>query len=79
VQEKLTRDQLIQQLDEPGWRSVGGESVPAQGTLRQMAEAAHERHVSGRPAGRLQHIVTRLEVDAIRLEELWYHLGLPLV
>ena len=78
--EKYTQDQLVQKLDEPGWRTVAGnEAVPQEGTLRQMAEAAHGRHKAGGTAGLIQQIATRIELDALQLEELWYHLGLPLV
>jgi hypothetical protein len=75
--DKYTHDELVQQLDKPGWRTVSGEP-PAEGTLRQVAEAAHGRRAAGGAAGLIQHIATRIEVDALQLEELWYHLGLPL-
>jgi hypothetical protein len=76
--DKYTHDELVQKLDEPGWRAVSG-NQPQEGTLRQMAEAAHDRHKAGGAAGLIQHIASRVEVDALQLEELWYHLGLPLV
>jgi hypothetical protein len=79
MEDKYTHDQLVQKLDEPGWRTVtDNEAAPAEGTLREMAEAAHGRRTSGEAPGLLQHIATRIEVDALQLEKLWYYLGLPL-
>lgn len=78
--DKYTHDQLVEQLDKPGWRSVPDDlAMPAEGTLRQMAEAAHGRRTRGKAPGLLQHMATRIEVDAVQLEKLWYYLGLPLV
>lgn len=78
--DKYSKDELVRKLDEPGWRAVTGDQAePQEGTLRQMAEAAHDRQKAGGTAGFIQHIATRIEVDALQLEELWYHLGLPLV
>jgi len=71
---------LVDKLDQPGWRAVADDlAMPAEGTLRQMAEAAHGRRTGGRVPGLLQHMATRIEVDAVQLEKLWYYLGLPLV
>lgn len=76
--EKLTHDELTERLDEPGWRTIAGnKAMPLEGTLRQMVEAAHERHKQGRAAGLLQHIATQIEIDMIQLENLWHYLGLP--
>jgi hypothetical protein len=70
---------LVEKLDQPGWRAVtDNHATPSEGTLRQMAEAAHRRHASGKAAGLLQHVATRIEVDAVQLEKLWYYMGLPL-
>jgi hypothetical protein len=73
--EKYSHDELVKRLDEPGWR-VGAGDPSQEGTLRQMTEAAHARRTKG-PAW-LQHVATRIEVDALQLEKLWYYLGLPL-
>jgi len=72
--EKYSRDELVGKLNAPGWRTLEhGE----EGTLRQVAEAAHARRAQGHPPGRLQEIATSIEVELIQLEELWHHLGLP--
>jgi hypothetical protein len=72
--ERYTKDELVQRLDKPGWRTVGDEQ---DGTLRAVAQAAHARRAQGHAPGRLQEIETRIEVGLIELEELWHHLGLP--
>jgi hypothetical protein len=73
--EKYSHDELVERLDEPGWRAVTGDTSQ-EGTLRQVTEAAHAGRAKG--PGWLQHIATRIEVDALQLEKLWYYLGLPL-
>ncbi|HEU4548601.1 MAG TPA: hypothetical protein VFS01_02820 [Rhizomicrobium sp.] len=75
---KYSREELLQRLNKLGWRSVDDhQDGPAEGSLRDMATQAHARYARGQPAGRLQEIATRIEVDLIQLEELWHHLGLP--
>lgn len=78
--DKYSIHQLKQKLGAPGWRNVtGNKSAPQEGTLGELAEAAHARHKSGRAAGYLQEIETRIEVDMLQLEELWQHMGLPTI
>ena len=73
-------DQLKQKLADPGWRTVtGNKAIPLEGTLGEMAEAAHSRHAKGQAAGYLQEIETEIEVDMLQLQELWQHMGLPTI
>ena len=44
-----------------------------------MAEVAHARNKEGKAAGHLQEIETKIEVGLMQLEELWLHMGLPLI
>jgi hypothetical protein len=77
---KYSLDQLKQKLTASGWRTItGNKTMPLEGTLAQMAEAAHARHVKGQAAGYLQEIETEIEVDMLQLQELWQHLGLPTI
>jgi hypothetical protein len=75
--DKYTREELVGKLDQSGWRAVSDHHPPAEGTLREVATAAHVRRAEGRAPSRLQEIETRIEVGMIELEELWHHLGLP--
>lgn len=72
-------EQLKQKLGASGWRrQVEGESH-TDGTLEDVAKAAHARHAAGKPAGRLQEIETEIEVELFQLQELWRHMGLPVI
>jgi hypothetical protein len=73
-------DQLKKKLDEPGWRTItGNKTHPHEGTLGELAEAAHARHKNGQAAGYLQEIETKIEIGMIQLEELWRQMGLPTI
>ncbi len=74
--DKYTREELLGKLNQPGWRAVDDDRA-SEGTLREVAEAAHARRAEGHNPGRLEEIETRIEVGLIQLEELWHHLGLP--
>ena len=77
---KYSIDQLKQKLAASGWRTITGHaSVPHEGSLGELAEAAHARHKKGQAVGLLQEIETRIEVDLLQLEELWQHMGLPTI
>jgi hypothetical protein len=77
---RYSLDQLKQRLGAPGWRTVtGNKSMPHEGTLGELTEAAHDRHKNGKAVGYLQEIETKIEVDLMQLEELWLHLGLPTI
>lgn len=75
---KYPLDDLKKNLAKPGWRAVNGNgATPQEGTLGELAEAAHARQTSGQAVGSLQEIETEIEVDMFQLQELWRHMGLP--
>ena len=71
-------EQLKQKLTAPGWR-VHGSDKPVEGTLAEVAEAAHARHAQGHATGHLQEVETEVKVDLLQLQELWHHMGLPVI
>ncbi|HEX3651943.1 MAG TPA: hypothetical protein VHU18_03880 [Rhizomicrobium sp.] len=76
--EKSRHDELVSQLTSPGWRLIPTGIDPAdEGTLEDMARAAHSRKQSGRHPGTVQRAEDSLELGAFDLEQLWWHLGLP--
>ena len=71
-------DELISQLTSPGWRLIPTGIDPAvEGTLEDMARAAHRRKRSGKHPGAIRRVGDALELDLLDLEQLWRHLGLP--
>ena len=77
---KYDLEQLKQKLGAAGWRAQDeGGGAPLEGTLSDAAKAAHARHIQGQPAGRLHEIETEIEVDLFQLQELWRHMGLPVI
>lgn len=77
---KYSLDQLKKKLGDPGWRAIkGNKSHSHEGTFGELVEAAHARHKNGQAAGYLQEIETKIEVDMLQLEELWHHMGLPVL
>ena len=77
---KYSIGELKNKLGDPGWRTITGSIIHTrEGTLGELAEAAHARHKSDRAAGYLQEIDTKIEVDLLQLEELWQHMGLPTI
>ena len=77
---KYSIDELKQKLVSPGWQTItGNKDHPEEGTLKDMVEAAHDRRNNGQAAGYLKEIETEIEVDALQLQELWQHLGLPTI
>jgi hypothetical protein len=71
-------DELMDQLTSPGWRLIPSGIDPAvEGTLEDMARAAHARKRSGKHHGVVQRVEDSLELEAFQLEQLWWHLGLP--
>jgi hypothetical protein len=72
-------EQLKQKLGASGWRAHGktGDSHH-EGTLEDAARAAHARHAEGEP-GHLQEIETEVKVEMMQLQELWRHMGLPVI
>ncbi len=75
---KGKRDDLVNQLTSPGWRLIPTGIDPAvEGTLEDMARAAHARKQGGKHPGAIQRAEDALELDLFDLEQLWWHLGLP--
>ena len=80
VMSKYSLDQLKKKLGDPGWRTITGSIIHTrEGTLGELAEAAHAQHKNGQAAGYLQEIETKVEVNILQLEELWQHMGLPTI
>jgi hypothetical protein len=78
VAEKPKHDDLVSQLTSPGWRLIPTGINPAiEGTLEDMARAAHARKRGGKHHGVVQRVEDSLELEAFQLEQLWWHLGLP--
>jgi len=76
--DKQKHDELVGQLKQPGWRLKTGDSEPAaEGTLEDVARAAHARKQSGDEPGLVHRIENAIELDLFDLEQLWWHLGLP--
>jgi hypothetical protein len=77
--DKAKHDELVRQLTSPGWRLIPTGIDPAvEGTLEDMARAAHARRQSGKEPGSIRRLETEAELDALDLEQLWWHLGLPM-
>ena len=74
---KQKHQELVGQLKEPGWRLKTDSASPVEGTLEDMARAAHARKQSGEEPGLVHRIENELELDLFDLEQLWWHLGLP--
>lgn len=76
--DKPKHEELVGQLSEPGWRLIPTGIDPAvEGTLEDVARAAHARAQSGEEPGLVHRIENELELDLFDLEQLWWHLGLP--
>ena len=76
--DKYTREELTRRLGSPGWKVVtGNETMPVNGTLKEMVEITHERHRSGLASGYIQELETSIEVDMLQIQALWHQLGLP--
>ncbi|HJR55145.1 MAG TPA: hypothetical protein VJ798_01090 [Rhizomicrobium sp.] len=71
-------EQLKQKLGMSGWRAHLDDSHQ-EGTLKELAEAAHARHAEGKPPGHLQEVETEIKVEMMQLQELWRHMGLPVI
>ena len=69
-------EQLKQKLGVSGWRMPDEER---EGTLEEMAQAAHARQAEGKPPSHLQEIETEIKIDLFQLQELWRHMGLPVI
>jgi hypothetical protein len=79
---KYSLDELKRKLGASGWRSVAAaadKTDAPEGTLGDMAKAAHARQAEGHSPGYLKEIETEIEVDALQLQALWHHMGLPVL
>ena len=71
---------LASQLNSPGWRLTGDHpDQSVSGTLGEVVTESHSRKARGEHPGRVQQIVTAIELDLIQIEQLWQHLGLPTI
>ena len=77
---KLSDEDLASKLKSPGWRLTVDHSDKAiTGTLGEVVTESHSRKARGEHPGRIQQIMTAIELDLIQIEQLWQHLGLPTV
>ena len=77
---KFSLKDLIERLDTPGWHFVSDEeSKPQTGTLKDVLETSHRRHQRKGAAGFIKQVETSVELDMIQVQQLWQHLGLPMV
>jgi hypothetical protein len=73
-------EDLKGQLNSPGWRLTGDHpQKPVTGTLNDVLIESHSRKSRGEHPGRIQQIVTAIELDMIQIEQLWRQLGLPTI
>ena len=77
---KDSDEDLASQLNSPGWRlTVDHPDQGVIGTLGEVVTESHLRKARGEHPGRVQKIVTAIELDLIQIEQLWQHLGLPTI
>lgn len=77
---KQSDNDLTSQINSPGWRlTVDHPDKSITGTLGEVVTESHARKASGKHPGRVQQVVTRIELDLIQIEQLWQHLGLPTI
>lgn len=77
---KLSLKDLIERLHTPGWHLVTDEeSKPESGTLKDVLETSHRRHLRQDAAGFIKQVETSVELDMIQVQQLWRHLGLPML
>jgi hypothetical protein len=77
AEDKQKHEELVGQLHSPGWRLKTGEGAPVEGTLEDVARAAHAQKQGGAEPGLVQRIENEIELDLLDLEKLWWHMGLP--
>jgi len=76
---KLTLKDLIERLETPGWRLVTDDDDKAKAdtsTLKDVLETTHRRRDTG---ALIKQVETTVELDMIQIQQLWQHLGLPMV
>ena len=77
MMKKYTSDDLNTLAKTPGWRLHLDGDAGQEGTLEDVAKAAHARRVRGEHPGIIRQIETALELEMLQLEQLWRYLGLP--
>lgn len=79
--DKLPHEELVKQLDTPGWRLVTDEDAAKleTGTLKDVLETSHQRASRDEHPGLVQQIETEIELDMFQIEKLWRYMGLPTV
>jgi lambda repressor-like predicted transcriptional regulator len=77
---KPTHEELIAMLHTPGWEmETGSKAYQIKNrTLKELVETAHARRAKGEAIGPIKRIENAIEVDALQLQQLWMHLGLPM-
>ena len=77
---KPTHDELIAMLSTPGWHLVADSKALSvkNRTLEELVRTTHARHKQGEAPGLISRLENSLELDAIQIQELWAHLGLPM-
>jgi len=77
---KLSLKDLIERLDTTGWHLVTDETdEPDSGTLKDVLETSHRRVQRKGTPGLVKQLETSVELDMIQIQQLWRHLGLPIV
>ena len=75
---KYSDAELKARLGQHGWRLLAPHAEQAiTGTLKEVLEFMHERHMMGLPRGMIEEIKTNMELDMLQTEQLWRYLGLP--
>ena len=74
---KYTSDDLESLSKTRGWQLHAGGESGQEGTLEEVAKAAHARRVRGEHPGIIRQIETAVELEMLQLERLWRYLGLP--
>ncbi len=76
--DKKTRDELIAMLPTSGWHSGNADAAAKSRTLEAALREHHDNHRQGTADGTIKNLENTVELDLIRIQELWTHLGLPI-
>ena len=74
---KYSPDDLKSLANTPGWRLDANGKAEREGTLEEVAKAAHARRTRGEQPGIIRRIENAVELEMLQLEQLWRDLGLP--
>jgi len=77
---KSEKPELIALLPTKGWNLEAGHTnaVSDHHTLEDLVRRAHERYQKGEALSLIKQVENEVEVDAVELQKLWAHLGLPI-